>query len=100
MADISSQGVVGMLYLRLWLEGCQSLKEKRQRLRGIRDRLGKHPQIALMECANEDRWQVSEWQFLLLAQHKSHVERLASQVEEHILSSVDAVITERDWQWL
>ena len=45
---------LGVLTLDLHLEGCQSLKEKRARTRGVRDRFGRLSQVAVCESDFSD----------------------------------------------
>lgn len=91
---------IGILSLSFHLEGCQSLKEKRARLSGIRDRFGKTPNIAICESGLQDKWQSAQWTYLAMASDKKVVESSLSKIEAFICDYVDAVITERDLEFL
>jgi uncharacterized protein YlxP (DUF503 family) len=44
----------------LHLEGCQSLKDKRQVLRSLKDRLHNELNVSVAETDHQDRWQRAE----------------------------------------
>jgi len=91
--------VAAMLTLHFHLEGCHSLKERRQRLGGLRDRFGRLPQLAVCEAPGEQLQQAS-WHFLALAQTRPQVERTLERVEQFAATSLDAVITDQSLEWL
>lgn len=55
---------IAVLRLRFHLEGCGSLKDKRQRLSGLRDRFGRLPGIAVCESEAHDSLAEAEWSFV------------------------------------
>lgn len=50
---------VGLLTLEILIEGAQSLKDKRQVLRSLKDRLRAHFNVAVAELAHQELWQRS-----------------------------------------
>ncbi|MEE4283615.1 MAG: DUF503 family protein [Pseudomonadales bacterium] len=64
---------IACLTIVFHLHGCQSLKDKRQRLAGLRDRFGKQTQVAVCESAD---------------------------IEKYVTSSVDAEVVDIRVQWL
>ena len=50
--------VIGVLKIRIRIEGACSLKEKRKVLKSIKDRLG-HLNISVAEVDDQDLWQAS-----------------------------------------
>uniref|UniRef100_UPI0025BD1F44 DUF503 family protein n=1 Tax=Halomonas sp. TaxID=1486246 RepID=UPI0025BD1F44 len=52
---------IGILTLHISLPGCQSLKEKRQRMGGLHERFGRNPAVAVCESGEHDRLEASEW---------------------------------------
>lgn len=52
--------VVGILRLRLMIPGAHSLKDKRQALRSIKDRLRAQHNVSVAEVDSQDLWQVAE----------------------------------------
>lgn len=74
------------------LPGCRSLKEKRQRMGGLHERIGRNPAIAVCESGARDAHDSSEWSFVMVASSRRDVDMLCQQVEEKVQSSVDARI--------
>jgi len=65
---------VGLLTLELHLAGAQSLKDKRQVLRSLKDRLRSEFNVAVAELDFEDTWQRSVVGVVTLANEESAVE--------------------------
>lgn len=91
--------MIGILTLAFHLEGCTSLKQRRQRLAGLRDRFGKHPQIAVCEQPG-DRPRHSCWEFVAIAQSRPQVEQLLSQIERFAAEELDARLIDTTREWL
>lgn len=87
---------IAVLTLRLHLEGCSSLKEKRRRLTGLRDRFGRQPNMAVCESDLQDAWQEAEWCFVAAANSRSMTDRLIAEVEKFVGESVDARVISRN----
>ncbi len=90
---------LGMLIVELRLPGCHSLKEKRHRLLGLRDRFGKQTNVAVCESDFQNEHQRAEWSFLAAASDRKVVEQTLQQIENHIESNIDAIVidVQRDW---
>lgn len=84
---------IRLLAVDLHLPGCRSLKEKRHRTRGIRDRFGKQPNLAVAECDYQDEHQRARWAFIVLASDSRTLDRMVSDLENRLELSVDGVIT-------
>lgn len=91
---------IAILTLSLHLPGCSSLKEKRQRVAGLRDKFGRQPQIAVCESGHNDTWQSSEWSFVLAGTDKRQLTQLLDQIENHAEQNLDAVINTSEREWL
>ena len=91
---------IAVLRLRLHLEGCASLKEKRQRLGGLRDRFGRLPGIAVCESGAQDSLNDAEWSFVAAGGSRQITDRLLSGVEDFVAETVDARVTARDLEQL
>ena len=65
---------VGLLTLELHLAEAQSLKDKRQVLRSLKDRLRAHFNVAVAELDFEDTWQRSVVGVVTLSNEERHVE--------------------------
>jgi len=81
---------VRLLTVGFYLGGCRSLKEKRQRLRGIRERFGRSPSVAVCESDFQDSHQRAQWSFIATAASGDVAERALSEILQSIQMSVDA----------
>jgi uncharacterized protein len=71
---------VGLLTLELHLAEAQSLKDKRQVIRSLKDRLRQHFNVAVAELDFEDTWQRSVVGVVTLANEERHVEESLQKV--------------------
>ena len=71
---------VGLLTLELHLAEAHSLKDKRQVLRSLKDRLRKHFNVAVAELDFEDTWQRSVVGVVTLSNEEQHVEESLQKV--------------------
>jgi uncharacterized protein YlxP (DUF503 family) len=71
---------VGLLTLELHIADAQSLKDKRQVLRGLKDRLRAHFNVAVAELDFEDTWQRSVVGVVTLSNEAHHVEEALQKV--------------------
>lgn len=86
---------LGVLTVKFHLEGCTSLKEKRSRLSGLRDRFGKLTHIAACESGANDQLDKGEWSFACLGQRRSDIQRSLEKIEHFAATQVDATLYER-----
>ncbi|XOV85056.1 MAG: DUF503 domain-containing protein [bacterium] len=82
------------------LHGCHSLKDKRQRLAGLRDRFGKQTQVAVCESADADSLNRAQWSFIAAAGSKSVIQKIFSDIETFVTTSLDAEVVDIRKQWL
>jgi uncharacterized protein len=71
---------VGLLTLELHIADAQSLKDKRQVLRSLKDRLRAHFNVAVAELDFEDTWQRSVVGVVTLSNEEHHVEESLQKV--------------------
>ncbi len=71
---------VGLLTLELHIAEAQSLKDKRQVLRSLKDRLRAHFNVAVAELDFEDAWQRSVVGVVTLSNEEHHVEEALQKV--------------------
>lgn len=81
---------IGLLRIDFHLRGCRSLKEKRQRLKGIRERFGRAHNVAVSESDHHDVLQRAEYVFIAAAASADVVERALMDIERNVQMSVDA----------
>jgi uncharacterized protein YlxP (DUF503 family) len=87
---------IAILTLRFHLEGCTSLKEKRQRLIGLRDRFGRLPNMAVCETDRQDSLQHAEWTFIAAATARPVTDQMIAEVEKDVAETVDARVYARE----
>ena len=91
---------ISVLRLRFHLEGCTSLKDKRQRLGGLRDRFGRLPGIAVCETGSQDALAEAEWSFVAAGGSRQITDRALAEIEDFVAESVDARVMRRDLERL
>lgn len=91
---------MAVMTLEFHLEGCRSLKEKRSRLSGLRDKHGRRVNVAVCESDYHDTYDRAEWTIVAVSGSKTIVERTLDQIESQIDGEVDAVITYSHIDWI
>jgi uncharacterized protein YlxP (DUF503 family) len=81
---------LGVLTVNFYLGGCRSLKEKRQRLQGLRERFGRTVNVAVCESDFQDSLQRAQWSFVATASSGVVVEQALTDILTSIQLSVDA----------
>ena len=71
---------VGLLTLELHIPQAQSLKDKRQIVRSLKDKLRGHFNVAVSELAYHDAWQRSVVGIVTLSNEQQHVEESLQKV--------------------
>ena len=83
---------VGLLTLELHLAEAQSLKEKRQVLRSLKDRLRAKYNVAVAELDFEDTWQRSVVGVVTVSNEEQHVEEALQKVLEEAERSLGPLL--------
>ena len=91
---------IGILTCKISLPGCASLKEKRQRMGGLHERLGRNPAIAVCESGGLDHHETSEWSFVVTACSRRKVDSLCSEIEDKLERSVDGRLLDISREYL
>ena len=91
---------VCLLQIDFYLGGCRSLKEKRQRLKGIRDRFGRAANVAVCESHHQDVLKRAQWTFVASAGSRDVVDKTLMDIERNLLFSVDAELVNVEREWL
>jgi len=76
--------VVGIVTWELHLAGCHSLKDKRQILKSVKDRLHHRFNVSVAETDHHDVWQRAELSCCVVATDRRHA--------EGVLSSADGLL--------
>ena len=85
---------VRLLTVDFYLGGCRSLKEKRQRLKGMRERFGKTSNVAVCESAYQDAHQRAQWSFVATSASGDVAEKALAEILQSIQQSVDAELVD------
>ena len=88
------------LTVDLRLHGCRSLKDKRQRLRKLKDKFGKNTTLAVCESDYQDSHQLGQWTFVSCGGSATVIEQTLSEVEQYVAYSVDAEVVGLQRTWL
>jgi hypothetical protein len=78
--------VVGLVVWELHVPGCASLKEKRQVLKSLKDRLHDRFNVSVAETAHQDLLQRAELAACVVSEDRRHA--------QSVLSSVDRMVEE------
>jgi uncharacterized protein YlxP (DUF503 family) len=79
---------VGLLTLELHLPEAQSLKDKRQVLRSLKDRLRGKFNVAVAELEHHDVWQRSVVGIVTISNEEGHIEESL----QHVLAEADRLL--------
>jgi len=71
--------VVGVCTVELWIPGSQSLKDKRQVLHSVKDRLRGKFNLSIAEVDGQDLWQKAVLGMACVANDGSYVEQVLEQ---------------------
>lgn len=87
---------VGACVLTLHLPACQSLKDKRQVVRSLTERLRRQFNVAVAEVEDNDLWQTAVLGLAVVSNEAGHAERQLDRIIEAIEKSrLDAEVVDR-----
>ena len=66
---------VGLLTLEIYIPDAQSLKDKRQVVRSLKDRLRSRFNVAVAELDHQETWQRAEVGIVSLSNEQAHLEK-------------------------
>ena len=84
--------VVGVIGWELEVFGCQSLKEKRQVVKSLKDRLHDRFNVSVAETAHHDTWQRAELTAALVATDRRQADSVLEKVDAFVASEPRARI--------
>ena len=73
--------VIGLLSLELHIQAAQSLKDKRQVVRSLKDRIRRRFNVSVAEVDHQSSWQLCTVAVVAVASNKAGVESLLQGVE-------------------
>jgi uncharacterized protein YlxP (DUF503 family) len=91
---------VGVLILELRLEFSHSLKDKRQVVKSLKDRLRQKFNVAVSEIDDQEAWQSSVVAAVTVSPHRAHAEQVLQRVEHEAASILGPVLLRAGIEWL
>ena len=79
--------IIGVMNIELLIPGSNSLKTKRQAIKGIKDRLRSRFNVSVAEINNTDKWQRSSLCVVAVSNEKKHVENIFAKVMDCIYNN-------------
>ena len=76
--------VVGVIGWELEVFGCQSLKEKRQVVKSLKDRLHERFNVSAAETGHQDLWQRAELTCCVAASDRAHAEAVLDSADRFV----------------
>jgi uncharacterized protein YlxP (DUF503 family) len=73
--------IVGLITWELHLGACQSLKEKRQIVKSLKDRLHQRFNVSVAETDHHDLWQRAELSAAVVSTDRRHAEQVLQEVD-------------------
>ena len=91
---------IGVLTLDIHVEYSHSLKDKRQVVKSLKDRLRDRFNIAVAEIDGLDSWQHSVVAAVTVSNDRVHAEKVLQAVEEHAASVLGGSLSGTSVEWL
>lgn len=91
---------ITLLEVLIRLSGCRSLKEKRGRLGGIRERIGRNTQVAVCEFDHQDIHDLAAFAFVVTATSGSVIEQILNDIESDLPNRIDGEVISMQRRWL
>jgi hypothetical protein len=91
---------VGVLTLELRLENSFSLKDKRQVVRSLKDRLRRKFNVAIAEIDYQELWQRAALAAVTVSSDHSYAEKLLQSVEQEAASLLGSELAGSRVEWL
>ena len=88
--------IIGCLSFELYLPYSHSLKEKRQRLNKLRDRLKLKHNVAFAELDYQNKWQRSLIGIVTLNSHQAIIDKTFQRILLEIEENIDGEILHKD----
>lgn len=91
---------VGVLILELRLEFSHSLKDKRQVVKSLKDRLRARFNVAVSEIEDQEAWQSAVVAAVTVSPHRAHAEQVLQRVENEAASILGPLLIRAGVEWL
>lgn len=88
------------LSISFQLPGCYSLKDKRRRLQGLRERFGSKPNVAVSESDWHDVHDRAHWTFVVIGENPRVLDAVQDSILSYASQSLDAFVTDSAREYL
>lgn len=92
--------LIAVLTLEFRLPACSSLKEKRRRLRGLKDKFGATTNLAITESDFHDSHLDSQWTVVVIGNDKALLDRQLQLVQTYCAESIDGYLVRSDIEFI
>jgi uncharacterized protein YlxP (DUF503 family) len=92
--------VIGLTTWELHLDACHSLKDKRQVLASLKDRLHRTYNVSVAETAHQDLWQRAELSACVVATDRVHAEKVLREADRLVDGAAGARIVDTSTSYL
>jgi hypothetical protein len=92
--------IVGLMTWDLHLDACHSLKDKRQVLESLKDRLHRKYNISVAETAHQDLWQRAELSACVMSTDRVHAEKVLREADRLVEETAGARIVDTSTSYL
>jgi uncharacterized protein YlxP (DUF503 family) len=92
--------VVGVMMWELHLGACHSLKDKRQILESLKDRLRRKFNVSVAETAHQDLWQRAELSACVMSTDRVHAEKVLREADRLVDGTAGARIVDTSTSYL
>ena len=91
---------VGVLILELRIEHAHSLKDKRQVVKSLKDRLRQKFNVAVSEIEDQEVWQSAVVAAVTVSPHRPYAEQLLRLVEDEASNVLGPMLIRAGIEWL
>ena len=92
--------IVGLITWELHLAACQSLKDKRQIVKSLKDRLHQRFNVSAAETDHQDLWQRAELTAAVVSTDRHHAEEVLRQADRLVEGANGARIMDTSTRFL
>jgi uncharacterized protein YlxP (DUF503 family) len=91
---------IGVLTLEIRIEGAHSLKDKRQVVKSLKDRLRSKFNVAVAEIDHQDLWQRAAVAAVTVSSDHEHAQKVLQSVEDEAASILGGGLADSTVEWL
>jgi uncharacterized protein YlxP (DUF503 family) len=92
--------IVGLITWELHLDACHSLKEKRQIVKSLKDRLHQRFNVSAAETDHQDLWQRAELSACVVSTDRRHAEQVLREADRLVDGAAGARIVDSSTSYL